>query len=80
MVDQMLEFIIFRILLKGSDRYTIIQLRWKWVNCVVNDQDVFKGHIFENSQIFYVDVVGGLDAWFTVEPMLNELTSRIYII
>ena len=76
----MLKFIIFRVLFEGCYRYTIIQLRTEGVNRVVDDQDIFKGHILEDAQIFYVHVVSGLDTRFAVEPVLDELAGWVYVV
>ena len=47
--NQVFEFMVIRVLLERRDWHAIVQLESEGVNCIVHQQDVFEGDIFENS-------------------------------
>ena len=76
----MFEFVVLGVLLEGRHWNAVVELSAEGVHCVVDDDDVFEGHIFENSQIFYVNVVCCLDARVTVVPVLDQFACWVYIV
>ena len=80
MRDQVLKLLIVRILLKRSNRDTIIQLLAERVHGVVDEQNVFQLNVLENTQVFDVFTTFRLNASVSVEAMLDELASRVQVV
>jgi hypothetical protein len=77
---QVLKLPVLLIVLERRDRYSVSKLRSKGVNSVIYNYKVLKISVFEHSEILNVDIIGGFDAIVSIDPVLNELSLRIYII
>ena len=77
---QVLKLPVLLIVLERRDGYSVSKLRSKGVNSVIYNYKVLKISVFEHSEILNVDIIGGFDAIVSIDPVLNELSLRIYII
>ena len=56
---------------------TIIQLVSKRYERVVNDNNIFKLSILDNSKIFDIDTAAGIDTVLSIESVFYHLTFRV---
>jgi len=74
------ELCVIFIEVEWEDWDTIFELVSKWINSVINQNHVFEISVGENSQIFDVKTLFGLDTAVSEEPMMDQLFVRIKMV
>ena len=74
------EFLVCFVLFKRSNGDSVAQLDSEAVHGVVDQEHVFHIHVFENSQVFYINIVCGLNAAFSVKSVLEVNSFWVNIV
>ena len=75
-----LELPIVSVLLEGRDGDSVAELHTKAVDGVVNEHHIFHGYISDNSKVLNVNIIGRLDAAFSVEAVLKQYSLGVDIV
>ena len=68
------------LVVKGNDRYAVVDLVGEGVDRVVHDDHVFHRSIPYNAQVFDIVALWRLHTMLPVQPVLEKLVLRVYVV
>ena len=76
--DHEKQFLVVLLAHKWFYRDTIVKLKCKRQDGIVNQYDVFDISITDDSQVFHIDAIDGISTVLTIQSMLDNLSILIY--
>ena len=76
-----MELVVLWVIPERDDRNAIVYLKAEAVDSVVDEENVLQVKVIKDSQILDVNASSGiLDAWISVETVMNDWVVRIDIV